>query len=73
MYLDIYPNGNGDGKNTHVSLYVCLMSGEYDDALEWPFQEEVTMELLNQLEDKNHMKTVVKFNESLYLYRPDRE
>ena len=38
MCLHIYPNGNGDAKGTRVSLYVFLMLGEYDDALEWPFQ-----------------------------------
>ena len=40
------------------------MSGEYDNILEWPFQGEVTIELLNQLEDENHHKLVVCFNES---------
>ena len=65
MCLHIYPNSNGDGEGTHVSLYACLMSGEYDDVLEWPFQGEITstVEFLNQLEDKNHKKRVLTFNE----------
>ena len=63
MSLHIYPNGSGDGEDTHVSIFVCLMSGKYDDALEWPFQGEITVELLNQLEDNNHKKRVIKFNE----------
>jgi TNF receptor-associated factor 4 len=40
------------------------MSGEYDDILEWPFYGEVTIELLNQLEDRYHHKMVVPFDES---------
>ena len=56
-------NGRGCSKGTHVSCYVCLMPGEYDDILEWPFQGEVTVELLNQLEDKNHYKCVTPFND----------
>ena len=64
MCLHIYPNGSGDGEDTHVSLYVCLMSGKYNDALEWPFQGEITMELLNQLEDENHKKRVTTLNET---------
>jgi TNF receptor-associated factor 4 len=40
------------------------MSGEYDDILEWPFHGEVTIELLNQLEDENHHKDVVLFDKS---------
>ena len=64
MKLNVCPNGEGDCKGTHVSCFICLMSGEYDDTLEWPFQGEVTIELLNQLEDKNHMKYIIQYNES---------
>ncbi|XP_011408938.2 PREDICTED: TNF receptor-associated factor 5-like [Amphimedon queenslandica] len=60
MSLGVDPNGEGDGKGTHVSCYIYLMAGEYDDTLEWPFQGEVTIELLNQLEDKNHWKQTFK-------------
>jgi TNF receptor-associated factor 4 len=45
-------------------MVMVMMSGEYDDILEWPFHGEVTIELLNQLEDENHHKKVVLFNES---------
>ncbi|XP_003388776.1 PREDICTED: TNF receptor-associated factor 5-like [Amphimedon queenslandica] len=64
MSLNVDVNGYGDGKGTHVSCFICLMAGEYDDILEWPFQGEITIELLNQLEDKNHMKRIIPFNES---------
>ena len=61
--LIVHPNGNNDGEGTHVSCYIRLIPGEYDDTLEWPFQGEVTVELLNQLEDKNHYETVVTFDQ----------
>ena len=66
MSLCIYTNGIDEAKGTHVSCFICLMSGEYDDILEWPFQGEVTIELLNQLEDNNHHKYHhnIEFNES---------
>ena len=64
MKLNVCPNGDGNGKGTHVSCFICLMSGEYDDTLEWPFQGEVTIELLNQLEDMNHVKGTIHYNES---------
>ena len=64
MSLCVYANGNGIGKGTHVSCYIRLMSGEYDNILEWPFQGKVTIELLNQLEDKNHCKYTIGFDES---------
>ena len=61
MGLCVYANG---GKGTHISCFMCLMSGEYDDILEWPFQGVMTIELLNQLEDKNHYKDTITFRES---------
>ena len=64
MSLHVYANGFGDSKDTHVLCFIRLMSGEYDDILEWPFQGEVTIELLNQLEDMNHHKRTIEFNES---------
>ena len=51
----------------HVSCYICLMTGQYDDTLEWPFQGKVTMELLNQMEGVNHIKQyTMPFNKSVY-------
>ncbi|XP_019860788.1 PREDICTED: TNF receptor-associated factor 5-like [Amphimedon queenslandica] len=66
MSLNVYPNGNDDddSKGTHVSCYIHLMAGKCDDTLEWPFQGEVTIELLNQLEDKNHWQFTISFDES---------
>ena len=64
LRLCLDASGNGDGKGTHVSCFVNLMPGEYDDILEWPFQGEVTVELLNQLKDKNHYKRVFPFNDN---------
>ena len=44
----IYLNGDGIGKNTHVSLYFVIMRGEYDSTLSWPFQRNVTLMILDQ-------------------------
>ena len=38
MCLDIDANGDGRGKNTHISVYLFLMAGKYDDQLEWLFE-----------------------------------
>ncbi len=62
MCLLVYVNGNGDGAGTHVSVYACLMKGDHDDTLTWPFPGSVTVELLNQLEDKNHHKQTFTFS-----------
>ena len=67
MCMKVKANGKHYAKGTHVSVYACLMKGNNDDSLPWPFTGKMTFELLNQLEDKNHHKikvTVSADNES---------
>ena len=54
MCIRVDANGFGVGKGTHVSVFAFLMKGDNDDSLTWPFTGTVTIELRNQLEDKNH-------------------
>ena len=37
MCLTIHLNGYEKARGTHVSVYVHMMSGEFDDHLQWPF------------------------------------
>ena len=48
MRLQLYLDGVGSGKSTHISLYMFIMRGDFDDLLSWPFRKEVTMALLSQ-------------------------
>ena len=61
MCVRVDANGNGAGEGTHVSVYAYLMKGDNDDSLSWPFTGRVTLELLNQLEDRNHHKVTIPF------------
>ena len=63
MCLKVYANGYGSGKGTHVSVYANLMRGEFDDHLKWPFQDRVTVAVLNQLEDNHHTTETIAFTE----------
>ena len=45
MCLKVHANGYGDGKGTHVSVFVRLMKGVFDDTLKWPFCGDVTVQL----------------------------
>ena len=54
MCLNVDANGYGEGKGTHVSVYVTLMQGDNDDNLKWPFKGTIKVSLLNQLEDEQH-------------------
>ena len=63
MQLQVLPNGSGEGKGTHISVFVYLVRGEFDDELEWPFVGEITIDLHNQLEDKNHFTRTVHYTD----------
>ncbi len=61
MSINIDASGHGAGEGTHVSVYAHLMKGDNDDSLSWPFTGTVTVELLNQLEDKKHHSKKFRF------------
>jgi len=37
MCIRVDPNGVGNGKCTHVSVFTKLLEGRYDNQLHWPF------------------------------------
>ena len=54
LCLVVYPNGCCNGTNTHLSLFIHVMAGEFDVDNDWPIDMEITIELQNQLEPKRH-------------------
>ena len=65
LYLQVRANGYSTGTGTHVGVSVVLMKGENDDSLKWPFNSEITIQLLNWREDKGHVeKTINHYNAS---------
>ena len=44
----MYPNGDGIGKGTHMSMFFVIMRGEYDALLPWPFVQKVHFRLIDQ-------------------------
>ena len=67
-----FDGANGGGKGTHVSVYASLMKGEFDDQLNWPFLSRVTVAVLNQLEDSNHITKTIDFTKATKLLYVDR-
>lgn len=53
--VGIFASGDGQGKNTHVSLKVYLAKGEHDDKLQWPFRGRFKISLLNWRENCNNV------------------
>ena len=64
MIIRVHTDGYAEAKGSHISMYAKLIRGRNDAALSWPFVGSVTFELLNQLEDSNHYRKVLDYEES---------
>ena len=62
MCLRVNANGLDRCKGTHVSMFTYLMRGEFDAHLKWPFRGSVTIQLVNQLEDRDHHTYTNRYN-----------
>ncbi|KAK2170373.1 hypothetical protein LSH36_3g20055 [Paralvinella palmiformis] len=57
--VSLFPNGNGTGEGSHLSLYIRVLPGEFDSLLEWPFHLPISFQLLDQCSDPDkqvHLK-----------------
>ena len=45
------PNGIGDAKNTHLSVFIIIMKDEYDAILPWHFNKKVKFTLIDQQDE----------------------
>ena len=59
LKIKFYPNGDSSVKNTHLSVFLIIMKGEYDAILPWPFLLRVTFTLVDQQEDTSQRENVV--------------
>ena len=46
--MQLYPSGCSNGQGTHVSLFLRLMKGRYDDKLVWPFSLMFSLAITDQ-------------------------
>ena len=55
----IYPNGTGNAENTHLSVFITIMKGEYDAILPWHFNKKVKITLIDQQDDPDQRENVI--------------
>ncbi|CAH1271322.1 TRAF1 [Branchiostoma lanceolatum] len=67
MRAQVYLNGYGRAEDTHISVFLIILKGEYDAILPWPFRQQVTFTLL----DQDHREDVAKsFHIGAHAYPP---
>jgi len=59
LMLRLYPNGVAAGENTHLSIFMVVLKGEYDAILPWGFSKQVKFTLIDQQDDPNQRKNHV--------------
>ena len=63
MCLEVHCKGKNAGRGSHVSVFVNLVQGEFDEQLKWPFCGKVSIHLLNQESGKRHCTKTVHFRD----------
>lgn len=63
--LCVYPSGTGSGTDTHMSVFICFMRGEFDNLLDWPFRGIISLQLLNQLDNEEHRSLSVVYRDGM--------
>ena len=64
MMVTVYPNGARERKGTHVSIYIGICLGEFDDSLKWPFDGAVTIQAYNRTLKEWSAETTVTLNDT---------
>ena len=68
-----YLNGDGVGHETHLSMFIVVMKGEYDALLPWPFRHKVSLVLLDQGHHKHIVQTFKPTPDLPSFMRPQSE
>ena len=46
-----------------MSIFTCIMQGPFDDYLKWPFRSEITIQVVNQAGDHDHVEKTIHYND----------
>ena len=65
MIMTICPNGYGSCRGTHLSVFIKLMRGEYDNTLSFPINGILKIQLLNWRQNSGHVEKILQFDETI--------
>ena len=64
MSMLVVAGGYDTGKDTHMSVYLCLKKGQYDAELSWPLRGRFEVKLLNQMSDYEHQTRIFTYGDN---------
>ena len=63
MCVNVVPHGYGDGEGTHVAVFIFMVCGPFDKFLKWPFRGSVTIQIVNQAGDHDHVEQTIHYTD----------
>ena len=73
LSLQIAPNGRGDAISTHISVFIYLMKGEFDEDLHWPLRGKVNIVLVDhEVDDELFQDDISEQNVSFVDEKSDK-
>ena len=60
MAVEVHLGNGGSVENRQMFVYVSILEGQNDLKLKWPFTGRVTITILNQIADENHLETTLE-------------
>lgn len=70
LFMTVYPNGHGSGQGTHLSVFVTIMKGDYDQLLSWPFSNNIDIRLLSNNTKPDIVKRILPTRQNPCFQRP---
>ncbi len=70
--LAVHTNGKDPFVNESISVYTHLLKGENDDNLSFPFRNVITVQLVNRIEDKQHIEASIDYSDPKGISYGDR-
>lgn len=58
MRVDVY------GVDNHIAVRSCVMKGEHDEHLSWPFRGDIHVRIQNQLGNHTHYVKIISYDET---------
>ncbi len=63
--LRVNANGSGTSKGTHICVCVHFMRGKFDDSLKWPFRGTISVQLLDQVNGRDHSTRTLHYDDKV--------
>ena len=58
-------NASGHGNDSHVSVFVHFVKGEFDDLLKWPFRGAIHIQVLDQIDGSKNISHTFQYDDRI--------